>query len=131
MAYYNPYNTINPPGFNPQPSYSTTQNYIPTPQMPEQHENGILWVQGEAGAKSFAVAPGRSVMLMDSEQDRFYIKTADASGMPMPLRIFEYKEVTQTDISAQPTTDYVTREEFTALSERLNELVKKTTKKEK
>ncbi len=52
--------------------------YVPSsfqPQMMQQqpqttqpvNDTGILWVQGEAGAKSFAVAPGKSVMLMDSE----------------------------------------------------------------
>ena len=32
---------------------------------------------------------------MDSENSLFYLKSADASGMPMPLRTFEYKEITQ------------------------------------
>lgn len=71
--------------------------YVPqqqTVQQPVQNDNGILWVQGEAGAKSWAVAPGKSVMLMDSESNTFYIKSSDNSGMPMPLRIFDYTERT-------------------------------------
>ena len=31
---------------------------------------------------------------MDSESNSFYIKSCDASGMPLPLRIFDYKERT-------------------------------------
>ena len=65
----------------------------PQPQPQPQTNNGLIWVQGESGAKSFLVAPNTTVMLMDSEGSRFYLKSADASGMPLPLRTFEYAEV--------------------------------------
>lgn len=102
------YNSAFPVGYQPMyPQYS----YIPQQQLAQQvvqqqptNDNGILWVQGEAGAKSWAVAPGKSVMLMDSESNTFYIKSSDASGMPMPLRIFDYKE--RTTQSAQPQVIY-------------------------
>lgn len=38
------------------------------------------------------VAAGNTVLLMDSENQTFYLKSADPSGMPLPLRIFDYKE---------------------------------------
>ena len=103
------------------------QNAVVQPSMPsqpmqvQQPNNGLIWVQGESGAKSYLVAPNATVMLMDSEGERFYLKSADASGMPLPLRVFEYKERTET---AQQTTGgsvadfpylndkFVTREEF-------------------
>ena len=83
-----------------QPVYPQYNSYIPQQAVTQQqiqtpNDNGILWVQGEAGAKSWAVAPGKSVMLMDSESNTFYIKSSDNSGMPMPLRIFDYTERTQ------------------------------------
>lgn len=65
---------------------------FPPPAAPQQNNSGLLWVQGEAGAKSFLVAPGQSALLMDSEAMRFYIKSTDMSGMPLPLRVFSYKE---------------------------------------
>jgi len=85
-------------------------NYVPytTPATPQQ--SGILWVQGEAGAKSYLVGAGQSVLLMDSENQCFYIKSTDASGMPMPLRTFDYTERVQNSVLEH--TDYVTREEF-------------------
>ena len=92
---------------------------VPTPA--QQTNNGLVWVQGEAGAKSFLVAPGCTVMLMDSEGERFYLKSADASGMPLPLRVFEYKERTETaqqtaggSVAAFDDLDnkFVTRDEF-------------------
>lgn len=98
--------------------YPYTQNY--NTSQPQQ-SNGINWVQGEAGAKSYNIAAGQSVMLMDSENNVFYIKSSDASGMPMPLRIFDYTErVQQKQPSTQPqTNEYITRKEF---EKRLSEL---------
>ncbi len=98
------------------------------PQVVQQNESGILWVQGEAGAKSWAVAPGKSVMLMDSESNTFYIKSSDNSGMPMPLRIFDYTERNkQQQAQSQAmnhreidTSQFVTREE---LETKLNEIL--------
>lgn len=128
MAYYAPFYRQayydqaqqNPMGqFNQQFQQPVTP---PTTQpMAQQGNNGLIWVQGEAGAKSYLVAPGNTVMLMDSEGELFYLKSADASGMPMPLRIFEYKERTETPsqafsgpVAAQNVNfdNFVTREEF-------------------
>ena len=124
MAYYAPfyrptyYDQMNTPSFNQQPMVQPVQQ-MPTPA--QQTNNGLVWVQGEAGAKSFLVAPGCTVMLMDSEGERFYLKSADASGMPLPLRVFEYKERTETaqqtvggSVAAFDDLDnkFVTRDEF-------------------
>ncbi len=57
------------------------------------------------------------MLLMDSESSSFYIKSTDASGMPLPLRVFDYKERTQTQQVAPPVNldKYVTRDEFEEL----------------
>lgn len=83
----------------------------PQVQSQPQPNNSIIWVQGESGAKSYLVSPNQSVLLMDSESNTFYIKSSDISGMPMPLRIFDYVERT---VSKEEKTqaNYVTREEF-------------------
>ena len=102
----------------------------PAQPQPQQPTTSILWVQGEAGARAYPVAPGASVLLMDSETSTFYIKTMDASGMPQPLRTFDYVERqhasgTPPMAQAQPQTDlsaYVTRDE---LDERLAALTPK------
>lgn len=82
-------------------------------QMPRTDSGGLNWVQGEAGAKSWLVGPGASVLLMDSEEQRFYIKSADPSGMPT-LRTFEYVEVgaKPAPATAPAQGDFVTRAEF-------------------
>ena len=124
MAYYAPfyrptyYDQMQTPSFNQQPMVQQVQQ-MPTPAP--QTNNGLVWVQGEVAAKSYPVAPNCTVMLMDSEGERFYLKSADSSGMPLPLRVFEYTErinATTGDFKGG-TSDFsemddrfVTREEF-------------------
>lgn len=128
MAYYyqNPYLQ--------QPQY-------PNPMSPQtsftnqQQNNGLVWVQGEAGAKSYLVAPNTTVLLMDSENQRFYLKSSDSSGMPQPLRIFEYTERTQSAQNAplaQESIDlssFATKAEFDAFKSEINTLLKNVPQK--
>lgn len=107
MAYYNPYYPNN--GAMPDMLGQLRGQQMPMQQpmqmqqpAPQPQSNGIVWVQGESAAKSFPVAPNTTVMLLDSESSVFYLKTSDASGMPLPLRVFDYKERTQTP-SVLPT----------------------------
>lgn len=106
------------------------QNQFQQPQMaqpsqpPQPLSNPIIWVQGEEGAKGYLVSAGNSVMLMDSENSTFYLKSTDTSGMPLPLRIFDYTERTAAPKAApappsNPDMDYVTRQEFDALTARI------------
>ena len=110
---------------------------IPQPQV----NQGLLWLSGEIGAKSYLVAPNSTVLLMDSDAQRFYLKSADNAGMPN-LRIFEYTEVTNIPQNAPqvPNLDenvlndkFVTREEYEGLKrqyesimERLDNMVSNT-----
>jgi hypothetical protein len=102
------------------------QSPVVSQPMPSQNNatNSLIWVQGEAGAKSYLVAPGNTVMLLDAENSVFYLKSADASGMPLPLRIFDYKERTTTaqqafggSVAAETVNldNFVTRKEFDEL----------------
>lgn len=125
MPAYNNYYPMNYQALYPQTAYTATPATTPT-----QPTSSIIWVQGEGGAKAYPTAPSTSVLLMDSENSTFYIKTTDASGMPMPLRIFDYAErnVTQTvsPIPETPVIDtsmYVTRDEF---EKRLSEVARRS-----
>lgn len=72
---------------------ATYQPYYPSYQQPvyqqQQPQSGINWVQGEAGAKSYLVAPNTTVQLWDSEAQVIYLKSADAFGMPS-MRVLDY-----------------------------------------
>lgn len=70
---------------NYQQYYPTQYNAYPTQMSaaPTQStQSSIIWVQGEAGAKSYLVAPNTTVQLWDSESQTIYLKSADGSGMP-------------------------------------------------
>lgn len=136
MAY--PYYNGYPMGYY-QPMQNQYQQPMQTSQTVAQapaqtNSGGIIWVQGEEAAKAYMVAAGNSVLLMDSEGSTFYLKSSDAQGMPMPLRIFDYTERTaQKPVQAQTISpdEYVTRKEFVELSARLDSLAasKQTTKR--
>ncbi len=93
-------------------------------QQPQQQaNNGIIWVQGEAGAKSYLVAPGNTVQLWDSENPTIYLKSADQSGVPS-MRILDWTERAAVQkaplqTAQQPTPEYVTRDEFNALEAKI------------
>lgn len=134
------------------PQSAFNQQYQPMmqqqiPQMPQQpqppqNNNGLIWVSGEVGAKSYLMMPNSTVMLMDSESSRFYIKSTDGAGMPT-IRTYEYKEYIQSvpqasqSVQNNMSEQFVTRQEYEticakyeALNERVAELQKpKTLKK--
>lgn len=104
---YNPMFPVNYMGGYPQMQYN--------PQPPQNLNNSnLIWVQGEAGAKSYLVAPNSTVQLWDSESQTIFLKSADASGMPS-MKILDYK-IRESAQPPQPqiVNDYVTKDELSA-----------------
>lgn len=133
MALFNP--IVTSPYQQPLANYPTypqmqqPQIQMPQPQQPNnQSNNSIIWVQGNAAAKSYPVAPGNTVMMLDSEEPVFYIKSVDTSGMPAPLRVFDFIERTETVSQHIDTDNFVTRDEF---EKRIAELGKEKTNETK
>lgn len=129
--YYNPYQPQVQPPMDRLAQLQAQQYQLPQMQQaaqPPQTNQGLLWVQGEAGAKSYLVAPNTTVLLMDSEGSRFYLKSTDNAGMPS-LRVFEYSEVSpnasQVPQSIPNNLDdkYVTRQEYDALQGKYMEIL--------
>lgn len=120
MAYY-------PQNF-PQAYQPTFQQQSYPQAVPQQQSSGIVWVQGLEGAKAYPVAAGASVMLLDSEESVFYIKATDQSGMPSPLRVFDYTERKEDTQPKVDTSAFITREEF---EKRLSELKRRAPKEPK
>ena len=104
----------------------TYQQYYPTQQnmYQSQIQNSIIWVQGEAGAKSYLVAPNTTVQLWDSEQQVIYLKSADASGMPS-MKVIDYtvrgSELPNTALS-EFDNKFISRNEFDALKGKIESL---------
>ena len=135
MGYYNP--SI------PQQDMSNMQNGQQMPmtqqmqQMPVQTHipfmqtqssgDTMLWVLNENEASSFPVAPNNSVVLWDKNNKTFYIKTANAQGVPS-MQIYDFSERTEKPQN-EPTTHkctcgdkFVTKEEFDALKGKFYDL---------
>ena len=113
------------------PGYPATYQPMYYPQTYQQPaQGGIIWVQGEAGAKSYLVAPNTTVQLWDSETQRIFLKSADASGMPS-MKVLEYTirdsapaNAPFTASNPQPSDSpaYATRAEIDALAARIDAL---------
>ncbi len=116
-----------------QPNYYSMNGAVPdrlmqlregqAPPM-QTNNNGIIWVLGEAEARSYAVAPGNTVTLWDRDNPTIYIKSADSAGIPS-LRIIDWTE--RSPQNAKNSTQradevYVTREEFEALRAKIEAL---------
>lgn len=125
--YQQPYQTqVQPPMDRLAQLQAQQYQMQPVPQT----NQGLLWVQGEAGAKSYLLAPNTTVLLMDSEGSRFYLKSTDNAGMPS-LRVFEYSEVSQNAQQAQNQVQfnfddkYVTRKEYDDLQGKYMEILER------
>lgn len=115
-------------GFNYSvPNYNFTPYVQPTiPQQQVRQNSSIVWVQGEDGAQNYPVAPNNTVLLMDSNSNKFYIKSSDMYGKPT-VRVYTYEE--QVKEQQKPTeqasqNDFVSREEFDTLKKQFDELMK-------
>lgn len=107
-----------------QQYYPNTFNNYPINQNVGATQNSaLIWVQGEAGAKSYMVAPNQTVTLWDSEQNIIYIKSADASGMPA-IKILDYtiRDNTPKTPNLTQNSDFVTKEELQTVINDLNAL---------
>lgn len=112
------YNSYFPAGYQPMyyPQQSQPQAQPQQPQM----NNGIIWVQGEAAAKSYPIAPNTSVPLWDSEANVIYIKSADMSGMPS-IKILDYtmRDIASKSAEISPQSAFATKDDVEYLKDEI------------
>lgn len=102
---------------------TTYPQYYPPFQMAQPQfnspTNGMIWVQGEAGAKSYLIAPNNTLPLWDSEAQTIYVKSADASGMPtmktLDYTIRENSNLPHTAPLNDKAKGYATKDDLEAL----------------
>lgn len=113
------YNSGFPVGY--QSYYPQTFQAPQTPSFAAQGQSGnsLIWVQGEAGAKSYLVAPNCTVTLWDSENPVVYLKSADASGMPS-MKILDYQ--IRTEAATGPSKVFSAQSDINPYKEQLNGL---------
>lgn len=99
-------------------------------QIPQQSYGSFMTVlvQGEAGANAYPVASGNTVMLMDFESGKFWLKS-NVNGIPQRLRSFSFaEELPEQSKQKEQVSPVISREEFDSLSNnvaRLSESVNK------
>ncbi len=108
--------------------FPVNYGFYQPPAQPQMQDSPLIWVQGEAGAKSYLVGANKTVPLWDSEAQTIYLKSADASGMPS-MKVLDY---TIRESSNLPHTapiggkvEYVTKEELEALKTELESVKEK------
>lgn len=123
---YNQGNQGNSYGQSYGPSFAQPQ---PQMQMAQTTQSSTInWVQGDVGARAYNIQPGMSVLLMDSEGQNFYIKSADSMGMPT-LKKYAYSEVIEEPMRLESheakqidTAFTATREEVKKMQEEITNL---------
>ena len=71
-----------------------------------QQTQNIQYVNGRQSAESYQMLANSSVILMDTNKPRFYMKQTDASGMAT-VRAYDFKEAEE-----DKPAEYVTKSEF-------------------
>ena len=87
--------------------YSPLYPFQSAPIMPQVPQQTIQYVNGKQSAESYQMlGPNSSVILMDSNLPRFYMKQTDASGVAS-IHAYDFKEVEE-----EKPPEYVTKQEF-------------------
>lgn len=120
MAGYNtnPYAGNN---FSSNPYNISYQTQFPV-QQPQQNSGSIMtvFINSEDEVNSYPVAAGTTVLLLSFSCMKFWLKSTSTSGVPEPIRVFPFEETTTPQPSNQ---NGVTREEFNALSSKIDKLI--------
>lgn len=92
---------------------------------------GFQWVQGEAAAKAYPVAPGNKILLMDSENPVIYLKSADMNGRPLEMEIYDLVKRNPEEVKVEES-QFVRAEELDEIIDRkISEAFKRNRKQYK
>lgn len=92
------------------PSYLSTMGMPRTPN-PASNSN-IVWTMGLESAKAYPLLPGKTLMLMDSESPKFYIKSVDSNGYAT-IKAYSFQEE-KPNTAPVNTQQFVTQEQLEA-----------------
>ena len=94
------------------PLYSNPTPYLP-PLPIQQPTQNIQYVNDKQSAEAYQMTPNSSVILMDSNLPRFYMKQTDASGKAT-IKAYDFKEAVE-----KKPAEYVTKDEFEAFKAKM------------
>jgi hypothetical protein len=120
-GYFNPMQTPTMPNMAENQNQWQLQNMQqPLNQPTQTPTNDMIFVLNENEASSFPVAPNNRVVLWDKNQTTFYVKSANAQGIPS-MQIFDFSERVQnapqtpTEHVCKCGDNFVTKDDFNAL----------------
>lgn len=117
QSVYNPY----PNSYQQAQMYNNAQAYQQQAQ-PTVQGSSITFVNGLEGAKGYMLPPNNTVILMDSDNSKFYIKSTDAVGMAT-IKGYRFEE----EVDKIPTKEdelYVRKEDINTYIDNYLHLVK-------
>lgn len=130
-GYFNPMQTPTMPNMTENQNQWQLQNMQqPLNQPTQTPTNDMIFVLNENEASSFPVAPNNRVVLWDKNQTTFYVKSANAQGIPS-MQIYDFTErpqnspQTPTEHVCKCGDNFVTKEEFEVLQGKYDDLTAK------
>ena len=104
-----------PRQYQPQPMQQ------PMEPMMGMQAQGLIKVNGRAGADAYQMAaPNSMVALFDANDDVFYIKSTDGAGYPS-IKAYRFTDAGEVSV---PVEDWVSRQEFNTFKTELQEALK-------
>ena len=93
-----------------QQMYPTAQaSYANTQPQQTQSNPGLIWVDGEVGAKAYQMPAGwpanQPIALWDTNDTVIYLKSVNPMGMPNPLQKAHYKLESYQQVSPMKSGD--------------------------
>lgn len=109
--------------FNPNYAQNGLQGFGQAQPQNQQQQQTIEYVNGLEGAKGYLMLANSTKLLMDSDGNYFYIKSANQNGQAN-IRIFKYQEVTQDSQPKpeQPKVEYATLKDLEEVKKQIEDL---------
>lgn len=90
------------------------------PQQQQQPQNNsvmVVTVRGEVGARFYPVAAGNTVLLIDFDAKKFWLKSTDFTGMPSRFTTFNFTEEVKQPVDSG---NFISRTEFNELKQTID-----------
>jgi hypothetical protein len=130
-GYFNPIQTPTMPNMAENQNQFAQPYQVPmqTPPMATHTSNNdMIFVLGQNEAESYPVAPNATVTMWDKNQKTFYIKTANAQGIPS-MQIYDFTERIETSPKTPAEHDcqcgdkFATKEQLSALQGKYDDIM--------